>query len=166
MLWTITNLLVVTVETRNRPMVKKKKGVILVNELMCVAKKRATAFHAMVLTSVTGACIGMAYTMAPALAAGGNAGAGIDSLFNVAGQIADSVKTGISGLVTTIAIAVAVYCLIRSFLASNPQEVSMYRKRFVAVLIGAFLAFMAPKLIEWVNGIANDITLTLSLIHI
>lgn len=107
----------------------------------------------LVLTFVVSA-LAMFMAIQPAFAVNG-----INSLFGEAKNLANAVATGLKNLILIVAVAAFVYTAIRMFLTSDPRETQTYKKRLIAIGLIALVAFMADKIITWVQTLANGINL-------
>lgn len=84
-------------------------------------------------------------------------GAAISTIFNVLKGVANDVKTGLTTVVGPIAIAVCLYFLVRMLLASDPKDVTMYRKRCISTAIIVVVAFAIPGLISLMQTLGETI---------
>ena len=107
----------------------------------------------LVLTFVVSA-LAMVMAIQPAFAVNG-----INSLFGEAKNLANAVATGLKNLILIVAVAAFVYTAIRMFLTSDPRETQTYKKRLIAIGLIALVAFMADKIITWVQTLASGVNL-------
>ena len=87
----------------------------------------------------------------------GNVGAAIDKVFNVGGQVSNSIAKGLTNVVIPIGIAVFLYLLVRMLLASDPKDVQTYKKRLIVVAIIVVAAVAVPGLMKVANELGGQI---------
>lgn len=83
--------------------------------------------------------------------------AAIDKVFNVGGQVSNSIAKGLTNVVVPIGIAVFLYLLVRMLLASDPKDVQTYKKRLIVVAIIVVAAVAVPGLMKVANELGGQI---------
>lgn len=108
------------------------------------------------------ASCGLAAAFGSAIAFAAPVNDALDSVFTALESIAQTVQTGITGIILPIGIAVCLYFVARMILASDAKDAAMYKKRAITVAILVAVAFAIPGLLAAMKTLGENVNGTLA----